>query len=121
MENFAPKIISNLTTKSKTKQAKDFNILKTRVSKELNTGNVSKSFAKHDIVKLANEKEELVQLQKTALEFDIQIKERNSNTQEEILQTELKISKEKLRLIKLDVQLKELEVEIKRQQLTKLL
>lgn len=106
VENCASGIISN-STENCAKQTKGIDILKKRVSKELKTGNVSKSFAKNDIVKLANAKEELVQLQKMALQVDTQVKERNNNTQTEILQTELEISKEKLNIIKLDIQTKE--------------
>nr|XP_012218227.1 PREDICTED: fibrinogen silencer-binding protein-like [Linepithema humile] len=81
------------------------------------TENVLKSVANNDIVTSVNAKEELVQLQKTALEIDIRIKEENNNTQKEILRTELEIRKGKLKLINLDIQLKELEVEIKKLQL----
>lgn len=113
MKNCASEIISN--SENCTKHTKGVDILRKRVSSELKTENVLKSFVKNDIVNLANAKEELVQLQKMALEVDIQTKEGNNNTQKEILQTELEISKEKLKLIKLEIQLKELEVEIKKQ------
>lgn len=123
MKKYVSRTTSNSTEKC-TKSAKTgVDILRKKVSKELKTenGNASKSIIKTDIINLANAKEELVQLQKTALETDIQIKERNNNTQEEILQIELEISKEKLKFVKLEIQLKELEVEIKKQQLTRLL
>lgn len=112
--------IASNSTENCTKQTKGIDILRKKVSKELKVGNI-KSFVKNDIANLANAKEELVQLQKMALETDIQIKENNNDTQKEILKTELEISKEKLKLIKLDIQLKELEVEIKKQQFTRLL
>ncbi|XP_067208394.1 myb/SANT-like DNA-binding domain-containing protein 3 isoform X2 [Linepithema humile] len=123
VKKYVSRTTSNSTEKC-TKSAKTgVDILRKKVSKELKTenGNASKSIIKTDIINLANAKEELVQLQKTALETDIQIKERNNNTQEEILQIELEISKEKLKFVKLEIQLKELEVEIKKQQLTRLL
>lgn len=117
MKNCVSEIISN--SENCTKHTKGVDILRKRVSSELKTENVSKSFVKSDNVNLANAKE-LVQLQKMALEVDIQTKEGNNNMQKEILQTELEISKGKLKLIKLEIQLKELEVEIKKQ-LTRLL
>lgn len=105
VKKYVSKTTSNSTEKCAKSAKTGVDILRKKVSKELKTenGNASKSIIKTDIINLANAKEELVQLQKAALETDIQIKERNNNTQEEILQIELEISKEKLKFVKLEI------------------